>query len=159
MLVAALAAITSPAFSQVTLLFPYGVAAGDVTPTRAVLWTRPARPQRVALEVSPGPKFGPLAFTGSATALAANGAVARFVARGTHPRHTLLLPVQSGRRASGLPRAAGDHRRGIGCAGCQWPPSSARSLVRDLASRRDTCRCEMPMRFAVSGCVRSAKNR
>jgi alkaline phosphatase D len=83
--VAALAATASPAFSQVTLLFPYGVAAGDVTPTTAVLWTRPARPQRVAVEVSPDPRFGPLVFSAKATALAATGAVARFVPRGLTP--------------------------------------------------------------------------
>ncbi len=51
-LVAVFLLLAAPALSQTGPAFPYGVAAGDVTATTAVLWTRPERPDTVTLEVS-----------------------------------------------------------------------------------------------------------
>lgn len=80
-----LAASTAPAFSQVTLLFPYGVAAGDVTPTSAVLWSRPARLVPVTAEVSPDRAFGTIAFTATATPSADHGGIVKLPAAGLTP--------------------------------------------------------------------------
>lgn len=52
----------TPASSQVALLFPYGVASGDVRETSAVVWTRPSRMAPVTLEVSTDSQFRSLVF-------------------------------------------------------------------------------------------------
>lgn len=52
----------APAFSHVSMLFPHGVASGDVRETSAVLWTRPSRIAPVTVEVSADPQFGTIAF-------------------------------------------------------------------------------------------------
>lgn len=62
-LVLALTVAAPPAFSQIALLFPHGIAAGDVTPTSALLWTRVDRRLPLAVEVSTERGFAALAFT------------------------------------------------------------------------------------------------
>lgn len=74
-----------PALSQVVLLFPYGVAAGDVTSTSAVLWTRSNRFLPVAVEVSPDRGFGAVAFTAAATPSADRGGSVKLLAGRLNP--------------------------------------------------------------------------
>ena len=56
-----------PVSSQIALLFPYGVAAGDVSPSAAVLWARPGRRVPVAAEASLDRAFGTIAFSANLT--------------------------------------------------------------------------------------------
>ncbi len=72
----------TPAFSQIALLFPYGIAAGDVTPTSVVLWSRPGRSYPVIIEVSPDRAFGRLAFTATAVPSADRGGVVKLTVTG-----------------------------------------------------------------------------
>lgn len=60
-------ALPSPAVSQVALLFPHGIASGDVRDRSAVLWTRPSRATPVTAEISTDPGFGVLAFRRTVT--------------------------------------------------------------------------------------------
>ncbi len=59
---AAVVVAQAPLLSQVALLFPHGVASGDVRETSAVLWTRSARSAPVSVEVSADPRFASLVF-------------------------------------------------------------------------------------------------
>jgi alkaline phosphatase D len=51
--------LAAPALSQTAPAFPYGVAAGDVTATTALLWTRPERADPVTVDVSTAGTFVP----------------------------------------------------------------------------------------------------
>ncbi|MBI3997798.1 MAG: alkaline phosphatase D family protein [Armatimonadetes bacterium] len=81
--VSAIAAV--PGISQVALLFPSGVAAGDVTPTTAVLWTRLGRLLPVAVDVWPDGAAGTPTFTAEVTPLPDRGGTVKVVATGLRP--------------------------------------------------------------------------
>ena len=76
----AFAAVTADA---ATPRFPYGVAAGDVTPTSAILWTRAPKAGVVGLAVGVGDK---VVRTLAGRATPADDLTVRFVVRGLQPR-------------------------------------------------------------------------
>jgi len=91
-----LAVLVPPAFSQVDFLFPHGFAAGDVTPTSAVLWTRRPPPLDVAAQVSPDARFSALAFSAEATPSAERGGFLKFTATGLRPGTRYYFRFQVG---------------------------------------------------------------
>ena len=76
----AFAAVTADA---ATPRFPYGVAAGEVTPTSAILWTRAPKAGVVGLAVGVGDK---VVRTLAGRATPADDLTVRFVVRGLQPR-------------------------------------------------------------------------
>ncbi len=90
---------TAPAFSQIALLFPAGVAAGDVTPTSAILWTRLDRALPVTAEVSPDPAFGSIVFSRATAAQPDRGGTVRMVASGLTPGTRYYYRFRIGRGA------------------------------------------------------------
>ncbi|TWT41924.1 Alkaline phosphatase D precursor [Phycisphaerae bacterium RAS1] len=80
--------------------FPLGVAAGDVTDTSAILWTRADDPGDVTVQVSDDPRFDSLVFNAVAAVGADADQTVRFEATGLRPatryyyRFTLAVPAQ-----------------------------------------------------------------
>ncbi len=85
LIVAALVALPVPAVSQVALVFPYGIASGDVRDSSAVLWTRASKAAPVTLEVSIDPAFGSMAFTRTVVPSADRDMTVKIVAGGLAP--------------------------------------------------------------------------
>lgn len=88
-----------PAFSQVALLFPYGVASGDARETSAVLWTRPGRVVPVTVEVSADPRFGTLVFTRTVTPSPDRDLTVKVLATGLAPATRYHYRFRVGRGA------------------------------------------------------------
>lgn len=82
---AALIALPVPATSQVALLFPDGVASGDVRDSSAVLWTRASRAAPITLKVSGDPGFGALAFSRTVVPSPDRDLTVKIVAEGLAP--------------------------------------------------------------------------
>lgn len=97
LLVAAGAA--GPVFSQVALVFPSGVAAGNVTPASAVLWTRLVRPMRVTVEVATGNDFGKVIFNAAVTPGVDSGGTVKIPAAGLSPGTRYSYRFRVGRGA------------------------------------------------------------
>jgi alkaline phosphatase D len=101
-LVAALVATAAPAYAH-EVVYTSGVASGDVTPNRAVLWTRIDRAANaVGVTVSKQSNFSTRAFHGQAAATAANDFTVKIDASGLSPNtryfyrfdhHGYLSPV------------------------------------------------------------------
>ncbi|MGH2405351.1 MAG: alkaline phosphatase D family protein [bacterium] len=98
-LVLALIVAATPAFSQVALLFPYGVAAGDVTSTSAVLWTRTDRRLPIAVEVSPDRGFGAVAFAAASSPSPDRGGTVKLTASRLNPGTRYFYRFKIGRGA------------------------------------------------------------
>ena len=83
--------------------FAYGVAAGEVTPTSALLWTRAPRPATVSLELAESVKHVVgLGVVASATARQANDLTVRVPVTGLEPNTAYLYRFRQGRASSQL---------------------------------------------------------
>ena len=81
--------------------FPFGVASGDVTSSRAVLWTRTPQDATLALEVSPDATFaGPPAFMQTVRTAAAADFTVKVVAEGLTPNTVYFYRWRQGRATS-----------------------------------------------------------
>jgi len=96
---AAVIATVAPAFSQVSLLFPHGVASGDVRETSALLWTRPSRLAPVTVEVSADPQFGSIAFQRTVTPNPERDLTVKVLASGLAPATRYYYRFRAGRGA------------------------------------------------------------
>jgi alkaline phosphatase D len=83
--------------------FAYGVAAGEVTPTSALLWTRAPKAGRVSLELAASVKhIVGLGVVASATARAANDLTVAISVEGLEPNTAYLYRFRQGRTSSRL---------------------------------------------------------
>ena len=98
-LVLTLTVAAPPAFSQIALLFPHGIAAGDVTTTSAVLWTRFDRRLPLTVEVSTDRRFAALAFTAAAARASDRGGSVKLAATGLKPGTRYFYRFKVGRGA------------------------------------------------------------
>jgi phosphodiesterase/alkaline phosphatase D-like protein len=98
-----LTVMVPPAFSQMDFLFRHGFAAGDVTATSAVLWTRRPPPLEVAAQVSLDPQFRSLVYTAEATPSPERGGFLKFTATGLRPATRYYYRFQVGGSVSSEP--------------------------------------------------------
>lgn len=95
----ALTITVTPAFSQIALLFPFGVAAGDVTSTSAILWTRSDRRLPVTVEVSSDRGFSAVTFTAGASPGPDRGGTVKITATRLTPGTRYFYRFRVGRGA------------------------------------------------------------
>jgi len=94
-------ACTLPPVTPGTTLFPNGVASGDVTSTRAVLWVRTSAPARVDVKVFTSIALtGTPVFTARTSTTAANDNVAKVTATGLSPFTIYYFQWKSGAERS-----------------------------------------------------------
>jgi alkaline phosphatase D len=106
-LVAAAAALVVLALAgggtTATSPFAYGVAAGEVTPTSALLWTRAPKAGKVSLELAASVKhIVGLGVVASATARAGNDLTVALPVEGLEPNTSYLYRFRQGRTSSQL---------------------------------------------------------
>ena len=116
MLALALAALVVPAQAG-AVTFPDGVASGDVTSTRAVLWTRVDTATNIKVEGWTNAALsGPKAFQGKMKTSAARDLTVKIDQGGPDAEHAVLVSLQEGRGGCAgryvQDRAGGEHLLG-----------------------------------------------
>jgi len=97
-LAAAITGVPGAGVSQMAAPFPSGVAAGDIAPTSALLWTRLDRVQPVVVDVARDPGFAAMVYSARAAARTERGGVATARAEGLapHTRYYYRFRVERG---------------------------------------------------------------
>ena len=87
-----------------TVAFPYGLAAGEVTASSALLWTRPSRPGLVEVEVALDERFFRVVLRASRRARLATDLAVRLAARGLRPGRRYFYRFRQGGATSEVGR-------------------------------------------------------